>query len=154
ADEREMMLRGLQNQAEQLDALHAIPLDNSIAPAILFDPVPPGMELPRDSAPLRRSQPAVRRGVPDGDALAFLPVHELSELVRTRAVTSEQLTRLSLGRLQRFDPKLRCVVTLLEERALRSAREADREIEAGRYRGPLHGIPWGAKDLIGVEGAP
>src|SRR5690606_32883945 len=85
ADEREMMLRGLQNQAEQLEALHAIPLDNSIAPAILFDPVPPGMELPRDSAPLRRSQPAVRRGVPDDDTLAFLPVHELSELVRTRA---------------------------------------------------------------------
>src|SRR5690606_6159407 len=72
----------------------------------------------------------------------------------TRGVTSDHLTRHSLARLPRCDPKLLCVVTLLEERALRSAREADREIEAGRYRGPLHGIPWGAKDLIGVEGAP
>jgi Asp-tRNA(Asn)/Glu-tRNA(Gln) amidotransferase A subunit family amidase len=88
------------------------------------------------------------------EELAWSPLAELAELLRTKAVTSEELTRLALDRLKRFDGELKAVVTLTEERALRQAREADREIARGRIRGPLHGIPWGAKDLLAVPGYP
>jgi Asp-tRNA(Asn)/Glu-tRNA(Gln) amidotransferase A subunit family amidase len=81
-------------------------------------------------------------------------VTELSELVRTRKVTSMQLTQLYLSRLKKYDPILLCVVNLTEERALAQARAADAEIARGRYRGPLHGIPWGAKDLLATKGTP
>ena len=86
--------------------------------------------------------------------LAFLSLAELAELVRTRQVSSVELTRLYLDRLRRFDPLLKCVITLLEEPALAQAAQADREIAAGNYRGPLHGIPWGAKDLLALPGYP
>ncbi|MCB1097073.1 MAG: amidase, partial [Verrucomicrobiae bacterium] len=86
--------------------------------------------------------------------LAFLPVASLSRLVRTRKVTSLELTRLYLGRLKRYDEVLKCVVNLTEDLALQQAARADEEIAAGRYRGPLHGIPWGAKDLIACAGYP
>jgi Asp-tRNA(Asn)/Glu-tRNA(Gln) amidotransferase A subunit family amidase len=93
------------------------------------------------------------RGVPaDLDELAFLPVTELSELVRRRRVSSLQLTQMYLARLKRYDPVLRCVITLTEDRAFKQAHAADAEIRRGHYRGPLHGIPWGAKDLLAVRG--
>ena len=92
---------------------------------------------------------------PDSDeALAFLPVTELSALIRSRRLSSTELTKLYLGRLKRFDPLLKCVVTLTEDLALKQAARADAEIAAGKYRGPLHGIPWGAKDLIAYPGYP
>jgi Asp-tRNA(Asn)/Glu-tRNA(Gln) amidotransferase A subunit family amidase len=84
--------------------------------------------------------------------LAFLPVTELSELVRRQRVTSLELTQMYLERLKKYDPVLRCVISLTEDRALKQARAADDEIRRGRYRGPLHGIPWGAKDLLAVRG--
>jgi Asp-tRNA(Asn)/Glu-tRNA(Gln) amidotransferase A subunit family amidase len=90
----------------------------------------------------------------DLDELAFLPVTALGELVRTRKVTAVQLTRMYLERIRRHDPVLRAVVTVTEERALRQAEERDRELARGRWRGPLHGIPWGAKDLLAVRGYP
>ena len=88
------------------------------------------------------------------DDIAFLPVTELGKLIRTRQVSSIELTKLYLNRLKRFNPLLNCVVTLTEELAIEQARRADRELAQGRYRGPLHGIPWGAKDLISVPGYP
>jgi Asp-tRNA(Asn)/Glu-tRNA(Gln) amidotransferase A subunit family amidase len=84
--------------------------------------------------------------------LAFLPVTELSELVRRKRVTSVQLTQLYLARLKRYDPILKCVISLTEDRAFERAHAADAEIRRGKYRGPLHGIPWGAKDLLAVRG--
>src|SRR5207248_7040616 len=86
------------------------------------------------------------------ETLAFLPVSDLAALLRTRQVSSMELTKLYLQRLRQFDPMLHCVVTYTEELALKQAEQADREIAAGRYRGPLHGIPWGAKDLIAYPG--
>ncbi|MEP0774640.1 MAG: amidase, partial [Acidobacteriota bacterium] len=86
--------------------------------------------------------------------LAFLSVGELSALLRTRQVRAQELAELYLDRLRRLDEKLQCVVTLTPERALEQARRADRELAAGRWRGPLHGIPWGAKDLLAVRGYP
>ena len=85
---------------------------------------------------------------------AFWPVTELAELVRTRQATSVELTEMYLARLQRYNPTLRCVVTVTDALARRQARDADREIAAGRYRGPLHGVPWGVKDLLAVKGYP
>lgn len=154
--ERKMMVEGLRQQRRRIEALHAVSLPNSVPPAVVFDPVLPGTEIPagkgRGGVTVSRA-PAVR--VPERlDELAFLPVTALSELVRTRKVTSTQLTRMYLDRLRRFDPVLQAVVTLTEERALRQAEERDREIARGRRRGPLHGIPWGAKDLLAVRGYP
>ena len=155
AEERAMMVGDLKEQAGQIAALHKVPLDNAVQPAVLFDPVPPGVAPPAPAGP---RQPMVRararsaaRPATD-EALAFLPVSELSELVRTRRVTSTELTRLYIARIRRYDPLLKSVITLTEERALAQAAAADREIAAGRYRGPLHGIPWGAKDLLAVKG--
>jgi Asp-tRNA(Asn)/Glu-tRNA(Gln) amidotransferase A subunit family amidase len=86
------------------------------------------------------------------EELAFLPVTELSELVRSRKVTSTQLTEMYLGRIKRYDPALKAVITITEDRARAQAKAADQEIARGKYRGPLHGIPWGAKDLLAVKG--
>ncbi len=86
------------------------------------------------------------------EELAFLPVSKLSEMVRTRRVKPSELTEMYLDRLKRFDPQLKCVISLTEERARAQARAADAEISRGRYRGPLHGIPWGAKDLLAAKG--
>jgi len=153
-DERAMMVAGLTQQEKQLITLHGITLTNDVVPAVHFTPVPPGTTLATGGHPIVRSTVAPR-AVPASHAeLAFLPVTELSALVRRRKVTSEQLTRLSLDRLQEFDPKLHCVITLTADRALEHARAADEETRRGRSRGPLHGIPWGAKDLLAVKGYP
>ncbi|HEX5830487.1 MAG TPA: amidase [Gemmatimonadaceae bacterium] len=152
--ERDMMVEGLREQAQRLDALHAVPLANAVAPVLVFDPLPPGQSVTGEQRPLVRA-PVRAPAVPgDLEELAFLPVTQLAELVRTRRVTSMQLTRMYLGRLERHGPTLQCVVTLTRERALRQAGAADEEIARGRYRGPLHGIPWGAKDLLAVAGHP
>ncbi|HJU64817.1 MAG TPA: amidase [Gemmatimonadaceae bacterium] len=152
--EREMMVTGLKNQAQQITALHGIKLENSVPPALSFDPLLPGGKVPGAQRPIVRSR-VPQRAVPANlEELAFLPVTELSELVRRRRVTSTQLTAMYLGRLKRYDPVLKCVVNLTEQRAMAQARAADTEIARGRYRGPLHGIPWGAKDLLAVKGTP
>ena len=152
-EEREMMVDNLRSQAQRVAALREIPLDNSVSPSTVFNPLPPGKTV----APDRRRTPVRSRArIPavtaDLEALAFAPVTTLSELVRRQRVTSLQLTRMYLARLRKYDPVLKCVVSLTEERALKQAREADAEIARGRYRGALHGIPWGAKDLLAVRG--
>ena len=120
-------------------------------PAIVFNPIPPGKKLSSVRRPLRRQ--AITVSMPGSDEeLAFLPLTHLSRLVSTRQITPTALTKLYLARLKQFDPHLRCVVTLTERLALQQAAEADREIAAGRYRGPLHGIPYGLKDLFAVRG--
>ena len=152
-EERARIARGLRNQRQSIAQLRAVPLDNSVAPALVFNPLPAGFTPSTEKRKMVRSRVTIR-AVPRDEELAFLPVTELSELVRTRKVTSMQLTRLYLARLKKYDPILLCVVNLTEERALAQARAADAEIARGRYRGPLHGIPWGAKDLLATKGIP
>ncbi|HEX2090829.1 MAG TPA: amidase family protein [Longimicrobiaceae bacterium] len=156
AAERRMMVESLKQQERQIEELRRIPLANSVPPAVSFSPVlpgtPPPAGEPRDRVSVPRA-PAMRVTA-NLEELAFLPVTALAELVRRRKVTSLQLTRMYLDRLRRYDPLLRAVVTLTEERAIRQAEERDRELARGRYRGPLHGIPWGAKDLLAVRGYP
>jgi len=151
--ERELMLDGLKQQEQRIEALHKISLPNSVSPAIVFDPVPPGKKIPPPAnRPMVRSRSGLRSVSADIEELAFLPVTELSELVRRNRVTSVQLTQMYLARLKKYDPVLKCVITLTEDRALEKARAADSEIRRGKYRGALHGIPWGAKDLLAVRG--
>ena len=151
--ERTMMLDGLKSQEQRIEALHKIPLPNSVPPAIVFNPVPPWRTPPRVAKkPMVRGAIISRPSPSNIESLAFLPVTELSDLVRRRKVTSLALTQMYLDRLKRYDPVLKCVITLTEDRAIAQARAADAEIARGKYRGPLHGIPWGAKDLLAVKG--
>jgi Asp-tRNA(Asn)/Glu-tRNA(Gln) amidotransferase A subunit family amidase len=129
-------------------------IEETIAPAAVWNPTLPGTT----SGPakdefiiLSRSLPSLPTNETD---IAFAPVSLLSEWIKSRQITSERLTSIYLKRLETFDPKLHCVITLTREHALKQARAADREIAAGSYRGPLHGIPWGAKDLLDTAGIP
>ena len=139
------------NVQADFETLRAANLGNATQPALVFNPVPPGMTLPTEDRPMRRT--VVDVAMPSSDeALAFLPLTHLARLVETRQVKPSELTALYLDRLKRYDPLLHCVVSYTEELASRQARQADEEIAAGTYRGPLHGIPWGAKDLLAVRG--
>jgi Asp-tRNA(Asn)/Glu-tRNA(Gln) amidotransferase A subunit family amidase len=155
ADEyKQMMLDTLNDQAKGYEAVYALHLPNSVEPALVFDPVLPGMKLDTKRSPLRMSaSTAGLSGAPKNlEDIAFASVRELSELVRTKKVSSAALTEMYLERLKRHDTKLKFVVTLTEERARAKAKEADKEIAAGKYRSPLHGLPWGAKDLLAAKG--
>jgi Asp-tRNA(Asn)/Glu-tRNA(Gln) amidotransferase A subunit family amidase len=151
--EREMMLDGLKTQAARLDALHKIPLSNSVAPAIIFNPRPAKAAASFAArGRMSRSRVAVPRRPANLDDLAFQPVTVLSEMIRRRIITPSELTRMYLARLKKYDPQLLAVITLTEDRALAQAKVLDAELARGKYRGPLHGIPWGAKDLLAVKG--
>jgi Asp-tRNA(Asn)/Glu-tRNA(Gln) amidotransferase A subunit family amidase len=129
-------------------------LEPALAPYSRWDPVLPGQtESPaRDRFIRTRNDPGP---LPASDEdLAFAPLTQISRWIEQRKLTSERITHLYLERLERFNPKLRCVITLTREFALTQARNADQEIGAGKYRGPLHGIPWGAKDLLDTAGIP
>jgi Asp-tRNA(Asn)/Glu-tRNA(Gln) amidotransferase A subunit family amidase len=154
-DERKQMLGGLKSQPQTLATLRAVPLENSVAPAIVFNPLPLNTDPPKGTSksPVR-SKVAARTVPANLEELCYEPVTVLSELIRAKKITSTALTRMYLARLRRLDEKLKCVVTFTEDRALRQAAEADAEIARGKYRGVLHGIPWGAKDLFAVKGYP
>ncbi|MGZ6971848.1 MAG: amidase, partial [Thermoanaerobaculia bacterium] len=129
-----------------------VALEASLAPASRWNPVLPGLPAgpKRDRLVRGKANPGP---LPKRDEdIAFAPVTALSRWVESKALTSERLTRIYLERLKRFDPVLQCVITLTPELALEQARQADAEIAAGKYRGPLHGIPWGGKDLLDTKG--
>jgi Asp-tRNA(Asn)/Glu-tRNA(Gln) amidotransferase A subunit family amidase len=133
-------------------------IEPSVAPATQWNPSGPGIASgqphPAPFGPfLRTPDPAIPLPSSDDD-IAFAPVWQLSRWIENRKLTSERLTEIYLRRIARFDPKLRCVITLLHDHALQQARQADAEIASGHYRGPLHGIPWGAKDLLDTANIP
>ena len=144
-------LNGERSPLAAFDTLRAANLGNATQPAVVFNPVPPGKELPSERRPLKRQEIDVSMPAMD-EELAFLPVTHLAKLVESRQIKPTELTELYLARLKNHDPTLHCVVNLTEEHAHRQAKRADEEIAAGTYRGPLHGIPWGAKDLLAVRG--
>ena len=156
-DVRAMMLENLNDQAKGYQDIYALHLPNSVEPCLLFDPLLPGMSPKTEKGPGKMSAaPAVAaRGVPkDLEEVAFWSVRALAELLRTKKVSAVALTDMYLARLKRYDPLLKFNVTLTEERARAQAKECDRDQAAGKYRGPLHGLPWGAKDLLAVKGYP
>jgi Asp-tRNA(Asn)/Glu-tRNA(Gln) amidotransferase A subunit family amidase len=151
--ERAMMLDGLKTQEGRIEALHKIAISNSVSPAIRFDPLPAGSHPPQLAKRAMVRTKVAPRALPATDEeIAFLPVTELSELIRRGKITPSRLTDIYITRLKKYDPVLRCVITLTEDRARAQAKIADAEIARGKYRGPLHGIPWGAKDLLAVKG--
>jgi Asp-tRNA(Asn)/Glu-tRNA(Gln) amidotransferase A subunit family amidase len=129
-----------------------VALEPSLAPASQWNPVLPGISAGPARSVFARSK-AEPGPLPARDEdIAFAPVTALSRWIETKALTSERLTRIYLDRLRRFDPQLKCVITLTPELALEQAKRADAEIAAGKYRDPLHGIPWGVKDLLDTKG--
>jgi Asp-tRNA(Asn)/Glu-tRNA(Gln) amidotransferase A subunit family amidase len=150
-----LLLRGngLLNRRNAYEAMRSEPLPNAVMPALVFEPIPPAIPV-ADRAPRFARAPRGLRRPADLEEVAFWPITDLAALLRTRQVTSIELTRMYLSRLQRFDSVLHAVVTLPDSLALDQARRADREMAAGRYRGPLHGIPFGVKDLYAVPGYP
>ncbi|HMA54262.1 MAG TPA: amidase [Acidobacteriota bacterium] len=136
---------------QDFQALRDMGLGNDTPSALVFNPVLPGMALPSGKTFLKTTRVRAARPRTDED-LAFLPVMHLAALLKKREIKSVDLTKLCLERLKRYDPVLHCVVTLTEDLALEQAARADKEIAAGNYRGPLHGVPWGAKDLLAVKG--
>lgn len=154
-EERTAIARDLAQSRATYQRLHAAPLNSSVWPSFVFDPVPPGEKMPelKPAKMIRAKVPVMARPT-SLDELAYAGVAALSEMVRTRKVKPSELTEMYLGRLKKYDPQLHCVITLTEERARAQARTLDSEISRGKYRGPLHGIPWGAKDLLAVKGYP
>lgn len=154
ADEyKDMMLESLNDFSKSFDSIYALHMKNEVAPAIIFDPVLPGMKFETERRPMKVSAaPAPRTAPKNLEDVAFYSVRQLAELVRSRKISSTALTEMYIERLKRYDPTLKFVITLTEDRAKAQAREADRDISAGKYRGPLHGLPWGAKDLLSVKG--
>lgn len=150
-EERDMMLDGVNDYLKAYETLHSISIDNSVPPAIHFNPIIPGLSFNTERKPFTMSKIDISNPPVSEEDLAFLPVTHLAQLIKNRKISSTQLTKLYLSRLKKYDPVLKCVITLTEDLALKQAARADKEIAAGKYRGPLHGIPWGAKDLLATK---
>ena len=149
---REEMLTGLRANLASYSGLRALEIDQSVAPPLYFNPAVPGQRFeaehrePRFAAPAAESRPA------DLEDAAFWSVARLGQLLATRELSSVELTEMYLDRIRRYDLQLQSVITLTEELALAQAKRADADIAAGRYQGALHGVPWGAKDLLAARG--
>lgn len=151
-DDYETILTAVNQNLVRHVALRKIAIPNNVAPPMYFNPLVPGMKVNRTREPFVLSTPPTVTRPANLEDVAFWPITALAQLLKTRAVTSTELTEMYLGRLHRLNAKLNCVVTFLDDVAHAQAKQADAEIAAGKYKGPLHGIPWGAKDIIAVKG--
>ncbi len=153
-EEQTQILNTIQEQKDMFAARAALgELPNSLSPATTFNPVLSGNPL-NTVTPMEQEGSLPHAGpCPTNDVeLAFAPVWKLSQWLRNREVTSEYLTRLSIRRLKHYNKQLNCVITFMDNHALGQARQADKELDSGKWRGPLHGVPWGAKDIIDTAG--
>ena len=150
--ERDLLLSDVNQNLARFEKMRTIPLENAVAPCLRFSPIMPGMKFDTVRRPMRMSKtPAVTRPANLED-VAFWPLTGLAALIKSRQVSSVELTQLYMSRLKRFDDKLKFVITFTDDLAMSQAKQADADLAAGHYRGPLHGIPWGAKDLISKKG--
>jgi Asp-tRNA(Asn)/Glu-tRNA(Gln) amidotransferase A subunit family amidase len=149
-----MALQNVSTNLDRYETLRKIEVPLDTEPATLFHPALPGKKFGVKPGKFKLSKVELPKFSSPGslEELAFASLLQLAELIRTRKVSPVDLTRMYLGRLKKYGPKLNCIVTLTEDLALAQAAEAEREIKAGKYRGPLHGIPWGAKDLFATKG--
>ena len=150
--ERDSMLDGIRENADKYEDIRSVNLSNSVWPAMMFNPIPVGKTFDSEQIPFQIDRPENVRRPANLEDVAFWSIPELAEMIRTRQVTSLELTQMYLARLKKYGPKLECVITLTENLALAQAKRADAEIAEGNYRGMLHGIPYGAKDLLAVKG--
>ena len=131
-----------------------VALEPTLAPASRWNPVLPGEKAGPERDRFLRSKSDPGPLPAKDEDIAFAPLTKLSRWIEQRKLTSQRLTELYLARIEKFDPQLRCVITLTSDLARAQAKKADEEIAAGKYRGPLHGVPWGAKDLLDTAGIP
>lgn len=149
--ERDSLRENIEHTISAYKDLHAHKLDNSVGMSLKFDPQPEGFIRPK----VKRAEFDLSADVSlpsNKEELAFYPVHKLAALIKDKKITSTELTSLYISRIKRYSDTLQCVISLLEERAMNEAKRADEEISQGKYRGPLHGIPYGVKDLFAIEG--
>ncbi|HEX7529644.1 MAG TPA: amidase [Pyrinomonadaceae bacterium] len=151
--QEDMALPGVNRSLDSYEVVRKMDVPLDTEPAIVFHPALPGFHVKRAGAKTKfkfgKHEPAQFKSVDD---LAFATVPQLAELIRTKKVSSVELTKMYLGRLKRYGPKLLCIVTLTQELAMKQAQDADNDLKRGKYHGPLHGIPWGAKDLFATKG--
>src|SRR5262249_15353230 len=141
--QEEMALRGVNNNLDSYEVVRKIDVPLDTEPAVVFHPALPGFHIkraaPKTKFKFGKNEPVTYKSVDD---LAFATVPQLAELIRTKKVSSVELTKMYIARLKRYSPKLLCVVTLTEDLAMKQAQDADNDLKRGKYRGPLHGIPW------------
>lgn len=150
-EDQKAMLQSVNGNLARYDELRDLHIPDNVAPPFYFSSIVPGMKVNRTREPLHFSAHAVKRPANLEDC-AFWPVVHMAHLLKTRQVKSIELTEMYLARLHKYNEKLNCVVTFLDDVARAQAKQADAEIAAGKYKGVLHGIPWGAKDIIAVKG--
>lgn len=150
--EKELLADGLGSQLKMYEQMRTYSLNNSVPPAIQFNPIPAGFQFEQVQKEIEWDL-AKEISMPENkEGLAFYSVAELSCLIKSQQITSIELTKLYISRLKKYGDTLHCVITLTEELALKQAAKADEEIAGGLYRGPLHGIPYGVKDLLALKG--
>jgi Asp-tRNA(Asn)/Glu-tRNA(Gln) amidotransferase A subunit family amidase len=150
--EADSMLVELTDTRKNFEDIRKVELKNEVSPALLFNPLPVGFEFEKGASSFKASDLKLVTMPTDKNDLAFYNVRQLAELIKNKRISSVELTKFYLERLKKYDPQLQCVVTLTEDLALQQATQADVEIAAGKYRGLLHGIPYGAKDLLAKKG--
>jgi Asp-tRNA(Asn)/Glu-tRNA(Gln) amidotransferase A subunit family amidase len=150
--EKDSMLNGLKDNLHNYEKMHQQSIPNSLPYPFTFNPAPPGFSVPIKQTPVVWNIPANVALPQHKNDLAFYSVMQLASLIKNKKITSVELTQFFLNRLKKWGDTLECVITLTEELALQQARQADEEIKKGIYRGPLHGIPYGLKDLFAVKG--
>jgi Asp-tRNA(Asn)/Glu-tRNA(Gln) amidotransferase A subunit family amidase len=152
ASEKDSMISNLKSNLANYETLRKVELDNSVAPALVFNPLPKGFTPDLNQKDFDWGLPeSVNLPEKESD-IAYLPVHELAVLIKSKKISSERLTKIYLDRIKTYSDTLQCLITLMEDSALEKARAMDQELAAGKYRGPLHGIPYGIKDLLAVKG--
>ncbi len=150
----DLLLPDVEEQLSRYQQQRKFPLPNSTPSAMLFNPIPVGFKFETKHQKFKLGSAPKTKLPANMDDLAFYSIEQLGALLKSRQITSEKLTEFYFARLKKFGPQLECVVTLTEDLALEQARQADKEIAAGKYRGPLHGIPYGVKDLLATRKYP
>jgi len=150
--ERDSMIDELTNQRESYKELRKLKLDNSVPPALVFNPIPAGKTFDKTEKPEQWNIPDDVPMPEDRSELAFYTVKELASLIKTKKISSLELTKFFIDRIKTYGDTLEAIVTLTEDMALKQAQKMDKELSEGHYRGPLHGIPYGLKDLFAVKG--
>jgi len=150
--ERDSLLNNLKDYQKAFESLHAYKLANAVPMSLVFDPLPTGFQLETQQKTIDWGLPKEVAIPSNREELAFYPVYKLAVLIKQKKITSTELTQIYLKRIKKYSDTLQCIITLLEERALQQAKQADEEIAKGKYRGLLHGIPFGVKDLFSVQG--